>query len=151
MPYVMVPVPEEHVVEKMQYVTKLIAKSSLEEWDKEAIDELFLGADEGVRSLLSVVASAALKEQDITASEAAHALELKLKDLGDIMTPLDEAAREGGRKPILEWVLGERVGPAGRPRQVRNLVMQRDVAEMVRAIELEARKFEPHPLDRTAG
>jgi hypothetical protein len=151
MPYVMVPVPEEHVVEVMQYVTKLIAKSSLEPWDQVSVEQLFLEANEGVRSLLSVVASAALAENDITASEAARALELKLRDLGDIMAPIDEAAKEGNFKPILVWEVAERIGPAGRPRQVRNLVMEREVAEMVRAIELKARELEPHPLDRNVG
>ena len=96
MPYVMVPVPEEHVVEVMQHVTKLIQKASREPWDMDAIEDLFFEADEGVRSLLSVVASATLKGEDITASEVARALELKLRDLGPIQAPITEAAAGSG-------------------------------------------------------
>jgi hypothetical protein len=147
----MVPVPEEHVVEVMQHVTKLIQKASREPWDRDAIDELFLEADEGVRSLLSVVASATLKGQDITASEAARALELQLRDLGPIQAPITEAATDANRVPLIEMVSSERTGPAGRVRQVRNMSMDREVAEMIRAAELKLLEQEPHPLDRDVG
>jgi len=151
MPYVMVPVPEEHVVDVMQFVVRLINKSSREPWDEAAIDDLFQEADEGVRSLLSVVASATLKGEDITVSEAARALELQLRDLGAIQAPIMEAANDLNRVPLIEMVQSERTGPAGRVRQVRNMAMEREVAEMIRAAELKALEQEPHPLDRNVG
>ena len=46
---------------------------------------------------------------------------------------------------------GERVAPGGKKRAVRNVVMDRAVAEMVRNAELKARELEPHPLDRDVG
>ena len=151
MPYVMVPVPEEHVVDVMQYVAKLASRASREPWDPDAVDAYFLDADEGVRSLLSLAARTALAGKEITAMEAMHALELKMQDLASILGPINEAAKDGNRMPLLELLPGERVAPGGKKRVVRNVVMDRAVAEMVRNAELKARELEPHPLDRDVG
>ena len=83
--------------------------------------------------------------------EAMHALELKMHDLAAILGPIDEATREANRVPLIEMQLGERDGPGGRKRSVRNVVMDREVAEMVRVAERKAREIEPHPLDRDVG
>jgi hypothetical protein len=53
--------------------------------------------------------------------------------------------------PIIEMVSSERTGAAGRVRQVRNMTMDREVAQMIRAAELKALEQEPHPLDRDVG
>jgi hypothetical protein len=53
MPYVMVPVPEEHVQDVMQFVLREVAKASLEPWDEKSVSELFHDGDEGSRSLLA--------------------------------------------------------------------------------------------------
>ena len=63
MPYVMVPVPEEHVKEVMEFVIRTMARASIEEWDEESIESLFATVDEASRSLLSVVARAATTGQ----------------------------------------------------------------------------------------
>ena len=97
------------------------------------------------------MASATLKGEDITVSEAARALELQLRDLGAIQAPIIEAANDSNRVPLIEMVQSERTGPAGRVRQVRNMAMEREVAEMIRAAELKALEQEPHPLDRNVG
>jgi hypothetical protein len=151
MPYVMVPVPEEHVVDVMQYVTRLIVEASREEWDPDAVEELFLEADEGARSLLSVVASAALSGKELAAGDAVKKLELRMRDLAELLAPLEAAARQANRRPLFEMQPGERQGPGGRKVKVHNIVMKRDVAEMVRTAELKAREVEPHPLDRDVG
>jgi hypothetical protein len=151
MPYVMVPVPEEHVVEVMQFVTKLVAKASRQPWDHDAVERMFLRADEGARSLLSVVARATLADKEISTAEALRALELRQRDLASLVAPINEAAKEASRVPLLEMQSATRAGPGGRTRPVRNVTMDRGVAEMVRAAELRARAIEPHPLDRDAG
>jgi hypothetical protein len=151
MPYVMVPVPEEHVVDVMKLVTKLITRASRVPWDQEAVDQTFLDADEGSRSLLSLVSRTTLAGKEVSAMEAMHSLELKMHDLAAILGPIDEATREANRVPLIEMQVGERDGPAGRKRSVRNVVMDREVAEMVRVAERKAREIEPHPLDRDVG
>jgi len=151
MPYVMVPVPEEHVVDVMQYVAKLAARASREPWDQDAVETYFLDADEGVRSLLSLAARTSLAGKEISVREAMRALELKMRDLGQIIGPIGEAAKEENRLPLIELQSGEQVAPGGRTRSVRNVVMDREVAEMVRSAERKARELEPHPLERGVG
>ena len=46
MEFVMVPVPDEFVVDVMQYVSRLIARSSLVPWTKEGIEEFFDSVEE---------------------------------------------------------------------------------------------------------
>jgi hypothetical protein len=151
MPYVMVPVPEEHVVDVMQYVTRLVARGSREAWDQESIEELWGAADEPARSLLSVVASAALAGRMITGAEAIQAIELKQRDLVELIASLEESSKERNRRPLFLMEKAEQEVPGGRLRPVRHLVMERDVAEMIRSIELKMRELEPHPLDRDVG
>jgi hypothetical protein len=151
MPYVMVPVPEEHVVDVMQYVTRLVARGSREPWDQESVEEVFTAADEPVRSLLSVVASAALADRAITGSDAIQSIELKRRDLVELIAAIDEMAKERNRRPLFVMEKAEQEAPGGRMRPVRHLVMERDVAEMIRAVELKIRELEPHPLDRDVG
>ena len=46
MPYVMVPVPEEHVQDVMQFVVRMASQATLEPWTQEALGELFDEIDE---------------------------------------------------------------------------------------------------------
>ena len=41
MEYVMVPVPDEFVVDVMQYVARLVSQAARVPWTKEAIEEFF--------------------------------------------------------------------------------------------------------------
>ena len=151
MPYVMVPVPEEHVVDVMQYVTRLAVRASRQDWDSESVEEMFLEADEPVRSLLSVVARAVVAEKEVTSAEAMRALELKRRDLSTILGPLGEIAKGANRHPLVEMQRRERAAPGGRTQTVRVFTMDPEVAGMVRAAERKALEIEPHPLDREAG
>ena len=58
MPYVMMPVPEEHVEEVMQFILRAIARASIQPWDAESITKLYGEVDEASRSLLAFVARA---------------------------------------------------------------------------------------------
>ena len=42
MPYVMVPVPEEHVQDVMQFILREVARASLEAWDEESVEDMVL-------------------------------------------------------------------------------------------------------------
>ena len=106
MPYVMVPVPEEHVVDVMQYVTRLVARASRVPWDQDAVEQTFLEADEGARSLLSLVSRTVLAGKEIAAIDAMHALELKMRDLAGILGPIDEAAKDGQPSPAARDAAG---------------------------------------------
>ena len=55
MPYVMVPVPEEHVEDVMQYILRALSRAAIVPWDEESIAEVYDGVDEVSRSLLAFV------------------------------------------------------------------------------------------------
>jgi hypothetical protein len=56
----MVPVPEEHVQDVMQFVLREMARASLEPWDQESVFDLFDDVDEAGRSLLAYTARASM-------------------------------------------------------------------------------------------
>ena len=152
MPYVMVPVPEEHVVDVMQHVTRLVARASRLPWDQDAVEQTFLKADEGAPlAALPGVPCGRSPTRSSRPIDAMHALELKMRDLAGILGPIDEAAKADNRPPLVEMRMGERSAPGGRTRSVRILVMDAAAAEMVRAAERKDRELEPHPLDRDVG
>ena len=56
MPYVMVPVPEDHVEDIMRYIVRLMSQALIEPWTEESVTQLFEEIDEPSRALLSTVA-----------------------------------------------------------------------------------------------
>jgi hypothetical protein len=148
MPFVMVPVPEEHVVAVMRHVVSLVNRASERPWDDEAVEELFLAADEPSRSLLSVVAQATLAGNELADTEAARALELELRDTLEILRELNEQAEADKRQALLGMRGVDEITPGGRKRTKRTVTMSEEVAHMVRAAERVARDVEPHPIDQ---
>ena len=56
MEYVMVPVPEDLVVDVMQYIARLVTRAAVVPWDKESVGDHFDEIEEAGRALLSYVA-----------------------------------------------------------------------------------------------
>ena len=50
MPYVMVPVPEEHVEAVMQFVLRAVAQAALQDWDTESLTKLWEDSDEATQN-----------------------------------------------------------------------------------------------------
>lgn len=146
MPYVMVPVPEEHVEEVMQFILRAIARAALEPWDAEAITSVFEEVDEASRSLLAFVARAALEGTDLADAEAARKLQLTVRETAGIMNELIAATREANRPNLISSrSVTERL-PNGRMTDKRVLQMEPEVAELVRAAEQAELASAPHPL-----
>jgi hypothetical protein len=94
MPYVMVPVPEEHVQDVMQFILREMAKASLEPWDSESVSELFHEVDEAGRSLLAYTARASMSGTDITEAQAADMMQLRQREVAGIVRDLNERTTE---------------------------------------------------------
>jgi hypothetical protein len=135
MPYVMVPVPEEHVEEVMQFVLRAIARASIEEWDAESVAEMFASIDEPSRSLLSFAARAVAAGKDITEADAAAMMQLSSREVAGIMRELNELAREGNRPTLVGNRVVMETLPNGRTREKRVLVMADELAALVREAE----------------
>src|SRR4051812_10210128 len=132
MEFVMVPVPEEHVIDVMQYVARLVARASIVPWDEEAMSKLFGDVDEACRSLLSLVARATVADKEVIEQDAADLLELNVREVRDILRDLNDEARQANRDAPIAARDGSMPLPNGRSIEVRRYEMDEAVAQMVR-------------------
>jgi predicted ATP-dependent protease len=135
MPYVMVPVPEEHVQDVMQFVLREMAKASVEPWDDEAISELFHEVDEASRSLLAYTARASMGGTDITEAQAADMMQLRPREVVGIVRELGELATKANRPSLMATRTMIETLPNGRTTEKRVLSMSDEVAALVRDAE----------------
>ena len=146
MPYVMVPVPEEHVEEVMKFVLAAKERASLDPWDAESVGKLFLEVDEPTRSLLSFVARAALEGVELAEIDAAGRIQLTPRETAGIMSDLNNLTREMARPSLVgSRTVTDRL-PNGRTTTKRVLTMTTDIAGFVRAAEDAELSAVPHPL-----
>lgn len=136
MPYVMIPVPEEHVEEVMQFTLRAITQAAIQPWDEESITEIYDDVDESTRSLLAFVARAASEGEELAADAAARSIELTVREAVGIVNELNTRTREAERPSlIIVRNLTERL-PNGRTADKKVLQMSLEIADLVRAAEL---------------
>jgi hypothetical protein len=131
MPYVMVPVPEEHVEDVMNFVLRAMARAALQPWDEDSMVRLFLEVDELSRALLAYVARATLAGQDITEAEAARMVQLTGRETIAIQRELNDLARQEGREALITTRTVPQLLPNGRTTERRVLTMEEPVARLV--------------------
>lgn len=151
MPYVMVPVPEEHVEEVMTFVLRAVARASIEDWDADSMTQFFNDVDEPSRALMSVVARATLAGKELSEPETADMIELSRRETLGILRELNDLARD--ITPPRPMVLIQRTVtdtlPNGHTRERRVLAMAEEVAQLVQEAERKELMSEPHPLSGT--
>jgi hypothetical protein len=135
MDFVMVPVPEEHVVDVMLYVTRLVARAGVEPWTNELINEFYDGVDEASRSLLSLVARATAAGKDLTEDDAAEALELSVREIRAITRDIYDETQRQKRQPLCGVRDTEVTLRNGRTVEQRVFSMTDPVARMIRSHE----------------
>jgi hypothetical protein len=135
MPYVMMPVPEEHVEEVMQFILRAIARAAIQPWDAESIGQVYDDVDEATRSLLAFVARAASDGGELDSTEAARKLQLTPREVAGIMNELNSMTRDADRPLLINMrtVTERRVN--GRMAEKRMLQMDDETADLVRAAE----------------
>lgn len=135
MPYVMVPVPEEHVEVVMEFVLNAMAERSTVPWDAESINELYESVDEVSRSLLAFVARAIVDGGELVDAEAAQRIQMSVRDTNAVMSKVNAKASEAGRPPLLTVRVASRRQPSGRVVDQRVFEMDLPLAELIRAAE----------------
>jgi hypothetical protein len=154
MPYVMVPVPEEHVLEVMGVVMRLAARRSHDEpprdWDQDAVNEFFAKANEPTRALLSFLAHPKRAGKEFIPPEIARTFELEPSEVSGLLGPLNREFRRANRVPLFESRVHVEASPSGRTVKRRRLMMGPEHAQMVRAAEQVLRSVEPDPLTAKA-
>jgi hypothetical protein len=150
MPYVMVPVPEEHVLEVMGVVMRLAARRSHDEppqaWDQEAVHAFFAKANEPTRALLSFLAHPKRAGKEFIPPDIARTLELEPSEVSGLLGPLQREFRRANRVPLFESRVQVETSRSGRTLKRRRLMMGAEDAQMVRAAEQALRSVEPDPL-----
>jgi hypothetical protein len=146
MPYVMVPVPEEHVQDVMQFVLREVAKASQEPWDEASVSELFHDVDEESRSLLAYVARATMSGKEISEADAADLMQLRQREMAGIMRELNERASKANRPVLVSARTLTETLPSGRTVEKRVLWMNEDLAALLRSVERAELADVPAPL-----
>jgi dsDNA-specific endonuclease/ATPase MutS2 len=150
MEYVMVPVPEEHVVDVMQHVARLVARASVVPWDDESVADFFDEVDEASRSVLALAARSISAGQDLAEDDAAKTLELNVREIKAIVRDLQDAATRDKREPLVALRDATVVLRNGRSVQKRLFVMSEPMARSIRAHERASLGDVPEePEDRT--
>jgi hypothetical protein len=151
MPYVMVPVPEEHVQDVMQFILREVAKASLEPWDEESVSTLFHDIEEEGRSLLAYVARAIASGKEISEAEAAALLQLRPREMAGLVRDINERAAQANRPNLVFPRMVTETLPNGRTIDKRVLAMSDELAPLVRSAERAELADVPAPLGDGAG
>jgi predicted ATP-dependent protease len=151
MPYVMVPVPEEHVQDVMQFVLREVAKASLEPWDEESVSALFRDVDEESRSLLAYAARGAISGKEIAEAEAANMMQLRQREMAGIVRELNERAARANRPTLITARTVSEALPNGRTAEKRVLSMSEDLAPLIHSAERAELADVPAPLGDRRG
>jgi hypothetical protein len=131
----MVPVPDEFVVDVMQYVARLVSQAARVPWTKEAVEEFFDSLDETSKAFLSFVARFTVADKQVGYEEATQALELSERELKDIARDINVDAQRNNFEPVVAARETSVVLRSGRVAQRWLLVMAEPVARMIRAHE----------------
>lgn len=151
MPYVMVPVPEEHVQDVMSFVLRAIARASIVDWDAEAFGRFVEQLDEPTRALLSFTARSVLAGDDLLEEEAVRAVQLSGRELRSIVREVNELARDENRPAVItRRVITEEL-PNGRTTERAVYTMEEAVAELVRDADRADLAAERSRLEETGG
>jgi hypothetical protein len=135
MPYVMVPVPEEHVEAVMQFVIRAIQKASVEPWDEASIQDLYHGIDEVSRSLVAFVARSAVEGKELDQAEAARQIQMTPREVNGIVNELTSMNKDENRPTLITTRSITVRLPNGRSAERRVLAMEPEVADLVQAAE----------------
>ncbi len=135
MPYVMMPVPEEHVEAVMQFVLRAVARASIKPWDAESVAQIFEEVDESTRSLLAFVARAALENGELADVDAARMLQITVREVAGIMNELVALTRGAERANLISSRTFTEKLPNGRSKSKRVFLMEPEIAAFVGAAE----------------
>ncbi|NLD75445.1 MAG: hypothetical protein GX643_02140 [Acidimicrobiales bacterium] len=135
MPYVMVPVPEEHVEEALEAVLRITRDARLTKWDQEAMNGFFADLDESAKALLSLVSRATVANKQISQAGAADRMEVTQREVLGIVRDVNHQAKEINRPPLLISQEATETLPNGRTRNVAIISTNKEAALFVQSAE----------------
>ena len=146
MPYVMVPVPEEHVQDVMQFVVRMASQATLEPWTEDDVAQLFDEVDEPARALLSAVAKGVMGGNALNEADAAAIIGMTWREVTGMVRELNDAAASRSHPALVSRRSVTTTLPNGRTRDVRALIMDDEVARLVHDADRAQLLADGHPL-----
>ncbi len=146
MPYVMVPVPEEHVQDVMQFVVRMASQATLEPWTQDEVAQLFDEIDEPARALLSAVAKGVIGGNPLNEADAAAIIGMTWREVTGMVRELNEAAASRSHPALVGRRSVTTTLPNGRTRDVRALIIDDEVAPLVHDADRAQLLADGHPL-----
>jgi chromosomal replication initiation ATPase DnaA len=134
MPFAMVPVPEEHVLAVMQFITRAVARTSGQPWDRESIAEVWNDVDDPCKAMLVHVARASLADGELDAEEVARRLGASIRETAAIVNELNSFARDGFRANLITAPVAAEQLPDGTVTEKRIFRMALEIADLVEEV-----------------
>jgi hypothetical protein len=126
--YVMVPVPEEHLEEVMNFVRWHTVKPPAVTFDEQAVAWAIRGVDDMSRTLLGAAAAAALEGRDVTASDLGRASSCSYREVVGAILEINQLLLKAGG---LQATLMMRPAPGERDLSERVVSMPEPLARIV--------------------
>jgi hypothetical protein len=145
-PYVMVPVPAEHLAEVGQFIIRTVARAAVADWDGPSLQQFCQEADEASRALLRFAAEATVAGEQVRVEAAAGALHVSARETLGILDDINEAAIAAKRAPLFVIQTISEELPDGRVLEPRIYAMAPSVARMLHDGALAAPTSSPEPL-----
>jgi hypothetical protein len=131
MPFAMVPVPEEHVLAVMQFITRTVARTSGQPWDRESIAEVWNDVDEPCRAMLVHLARVSLAGGQLDAEEVARRIGASIRETAAIVNELNSFARDAYRPNLITAPVTAEQLPDGTFGEKRIFRMTVEIADLV--------------------
>lgn len=131
MPYVMVPVPEEHIEAALKFVMNAIKRDSIEDWDESSIADLLASLDEASQVVLTAAAGGVVGSGAITTQDAAEAAGISTREAAAIVRELNVRALDLNRPLVILLDETEREGDDGARQVVATMTMAPQIAKLV--------------------
>jgi hypothetical protein len=129
-----VPVPEEHVLAVMQFITRLVAQKSGKPWDADSIADVWNDVDEPCRAMLAQLARVSLAGGELDADEVASRIGASIRETAAIVNELNNIARETSRPLLITAPVAAQPLPDGTSGQKRILRMDPEIAGFVERV-----------------
>lgn len=134
----MVPVPEEHEQELMNFLYKLAVQAELAKWSPADVEAVRDAADEQARSVLHAVASATVNQEEISHLELAGSCHI---GPDQVMAAVEQINGLGAQRSLPALILFESTwgtSATGERQERRNTVMSPPTASIVVRLEQES-------------
>lgn len=115
MPYVMVPVPEEHEEEFTKELLAISMRAAARAWDEATLRVLLDGLDAADVALVRAVAAPDRPVDHVSASELAATLGLDLTDVAEAIARVNQAGEATSRGWLILTSPSTRQGQGGSP------------------------------------